>query len=274
MHGQQENRDLAALYESVIEEGMLSRAGARIEGLKAGTGQYFKNIGSTVRGQAAPVSAGDAARNAQVQSAYKSAAKGLLTDLQKLGLLPEGPVPPQASTQTVNTLASLVQQVQAQQPNKQPTATDVVPASAPGQPRAAASKKVKQAPQPVAPQPVAAAPIPKLAQPKAAPAATNTPSGVKNGTQIGDFTFDGTNWLTKDGKPVSGDTADSLSQNALQGNIGPAAVKPKKTKKTPVASGKSRKSRVKSKASKAEANEEFAFSSNLPFKKFFPGNRS
>jgi hypothetical protein len=178
MHGQQENKDISALYESVVEEGIMSRFGARVAGVKAGTGQYFKNIGSAVTGKAAPISSGDAARNAKVQSAYKSATKNLLNDLQKLGLLPKEQLPQQTSNQVTATLASLVNQMQQSQPVQQPVGKTPVPANAPSQPVAqpvAVKKQSTPAPQVAAP---AQSPQPTLAAQRKA---TQTKGGVAVG---------------------------------------------------------------------------------------------
>lgn len=123
MHGQQENKDLSSLYESVVEEGIMSRMGARAAGVRAGAGQYFGNIGRSLTGKASPVSAGQAAQTAKLQSAYKSAAKNLITDLQKLNLLPKQQLPQAAADQVVDTLGSLVGQM------SQAPAASVTPAT-------------------------------------------------------------------------------------------------------------------------------------------------
>jgi len=120
MQNKQEYQDLSFLYESIYEEGILSRAGARVAGAKAATGQYFKNIGSTLKGQAAPTGAGQAAANAKVQYAFQSAAKNLLNDLQKLGLLPKGQVSPQMQSQAEAALSEMIQDIAPQQ-QSQPT---------------------------------------------------------------------------------------------------------------------------------------------------------
>lgn len=120
MQNKKEYQDISLLYESIYEEGILSRAGARVAGAKAATGQYFKNIGSTITGQAAPVGAGQAAANAKVQYAFKAAAKNLLNDLQKLGLLPKGQTSQQMQSQAEAALSEMIQDMVPQQ-QAQPT---------------------------------------------------------------------------------------------------------------------------------------------------------
>lgn len=115
MENKREYQDLSLLYESIYEEGILSRAGARVAGAKAATGQYFKNIGSTLKGQAAPIGAGQASADAKVQYAFKSAAKNLLSDLQKLGLLPKGQVSQQMQSQAEAALSEMIQDIAPQQ---------------------------------------------------------------------------------------------------------------------------------------------------------------
>jgi hypothetical protein len=163
MKNQQEYKDLSLLYESIYEEGILSRAGARVAGAKAATGQYFKNIGSTVMGKAAPTGAGQAAAAAKTQYAFQAAAKNLLNDLQKLGLLPKGQIPAQAQNQIQNVLNDMVQNLQQQQP---------------------ASQQQKSQQQTAQPEPIAAPepatvpqqePTPKLPQQQPEPAAAPNP---------------------------------------------------------------------------------------------------
>lgn len=128
MQNKQEYQDLSLLYESIYEEGILSRAGARVAGVKAATGQYFKNIGRSVVGKASPVGAGQAAAEAKTKYAFEAAAKNLLNDLQKLGLLPKGPVPQQSQRQVEAVLNDMIQrispepaqQARAEQPVEEP----------------------------------------------------------------------------------------------------------------------------------------------------------
>jgi len=274
MHGQQENRDLSNIYQ----EGIMSRFGARVAGVKAGTGQYFKNIGATVTGKAAPVSAGDAARNAKVQSAYKSATKNLLTDLQKLGLLSKEQIPQQVNKQVTSTLASLVGQMQQSLPAKQPTDVSPVPANAPGQPVATP----------------AAVPVSKVAQPVAAPvslAAQRKATQTKGGAAVGQLSpeeeakFKATlpsHPLTSKtpANRVSASRVAQLNKQAQppvdaqvpQVNASSAAT-PGKKQLTPEQRAKRNASRrarrAAKKAASDESNEQFAFSANLPFNKFF-----
>ena len=283
MHGQQENRDLSDIYQ----EGIMSRFGARVAGVKAGTGQYFKNIGATVTGKAAPISAGDASRNAKVLSAYKSATKNLLTDLQKLGLLSKEQLPQQANDQVTSTLASLVDQMQQTSPAKQTASQSPVPANAPGQPVATPAVPVT-------------APVPKLAQPVAAAVTPATPVSVaaqrkatqtKGGTAVGQLSpeeekqFNATlpsHPLTSKtpANRISASRAAQLNKQAQppvdaevpQVDAAPAAT-PGKKQLTPEQREKRNASRrarrAAKKAASDEANEGFAFSANLPFNKFF-----
>lgn len=283
MHGQQENRDLSDIYQ----EGIMSRFGARVAGVKAGTGQYFKNIGATALGKAAPMSAGDASRNAKVQSAFKSATKNLLTDLQKLGLLPKEQITQQTNNQVTDTLAGLVSQMQQAAPAKQPVSQSPVLANAPGQPVAT----------PAVP---AQAPVPKLAQPVAAPVVPAVPVSVaaqrrstqtKGGTAVGQLSPEEEARFNKSlpAHPLSSKTpanrisasrAAQLNKQAQppvdaevpQVDAVPAAT-PGKKQLTPEQRAKRnasrRASRAAKKAASDEANEQFAFSANLPFNKFF-----
>ena len=277
MDGQQENRDLSALYESVVEEGIMSRMGARTVGIKAGTGQYFKNIGSALTGKAAPISAGDAARNAKVQSAYKSATKNLLNDLQKLGLIPKEQLPQQTSNQVTATLASLVGQMQQAQPAKQTNDINVVPASAPGQSK---------------PQPVAASTIQPAAPVQPSKAAQRRASQTKSGAPVDQLPPDEeakfkaslpAHPLTSR-SPVNPPTrkfsqpAPNAEQDQNPWQIRRDKIIADQKKQTNLSQNpeavRSRRRRAVKKASKAsENNEDFAFSSALPFKKFFPINK-
>lgn len=170
MKNQQEYKDLSLLYESIYEEGILSRTGARVAGAKAATGQYFKNIGSTVMGKAAPTSAGQAAADAKTQYAFQAAAKNLLSDLQKLGLLPKGQVPVQTQNQIQNVLNDMVQNLQQQQPAPQQQRTQLPPPQA---------QQQTTQPEPIAaPEPAATPqqePAPEVSQPQPEPAAAPKP---------------------------------------------------------------------------------------------------
>lgn len=249
MDGQQENRDLSALYESVVEEGIMSRMGARAAGIKAGTGQYFKNIGSTLTGKAAPISAGDVARDAKVQSAYKSATKNLLNDLQKLGLIPKEQLPQQTSNQVTATLASLVNQVQQSQAAKQPSSDSVVPANAPGQPKQ----------QPVAantPQPAAPVQPSKAAQRRA--------SQTKSGAPVDQLPPD------EEAKFKASLPAHPLTSRSP---VNPPTGRLAQPAPAPVQKQTSKQKRTSKNAqSKSENNEDLAFSPSLSFKKYFGTN--
>jgi hypothetical protein len=132
MKNQQEYKDLSSLYE----EGVLSRAGARVAGVKAAAGQYAKNIGSTLVGRSAPVSAGEAGKTAKLEYAFNAAAKNLLNDLQKLNLLPKGQPGPSTIRQIQSVLGTLVTKLQQSSSSATPPAPAVSstpsPASSPG----------------------------------------------------------------------------------------------------------------------------------------------
>lgn len=169
MKNQQEYKDLSLLYESIYEEGILSRAGARVAGAKAATGQYFKNIGSTVMGKAAPTSAGQASADAKIQYAFQAAAKNLLNDLQKLGLLPKGQISQQMQAQAEAALSEIVQDVapkQQSQPIQQQARTQLPPPKQqiqqPAQEPVAQTAQPEQLPQ----QEPAAEPVKKATKPR------------------------------------------------------------------------------------------------------------
>jgi hypothetical protein len=164
MNNKQEYKDLSLLYESIYEEGILSRAGARVAGAKAATGQYFKNIGSTVVGKAAPTSAGQAAANAKTQYAFQAAAKNLLKDLQKLGLIPKGEVPVQSQNQIQSVLNDMVQDLRQQQPEPQQQPTQL-PSPETAETAAAVEQPPVEAPQQPS-EPVAAPKPKKTAAPR------------------------------------------------------------------------------------------------------------
>ena len=117
MHGQQENRDLSGIYS----EGVLTRAGANIAGLRAKAGQA---VGNLISGDRATTAA-QAGQNAKVQYAYKAAAKNLINDLQKLGALPKGNVPQSAALQAQSAISNMAGQMQPTTAQQQATTTSV-----------------------------------------------------------------------------------------------------------------------------------------------------
>jgi hypothetical protein len=104
-----DNNHIALLYESkIINEGMLSRAGARVAGVSAATGQYAKNIGKSFIGKST-TSAGSSYASGKLNYIVKSASMNLIKDLQKLGLIPKGEVRQSTITKVETSLGQLLQ---------------------------------------------------------------------------------------------------------------------------------------------------------------------
>jgi hypothetical protein len=104
-----DNNTIALLYESkIVNEGVLSRAGARIAGVKSAAGQYAKNVGRSLIGRETKGS-GDAYASGKLNSIITSASNNLINDLQKLGLLPPGKVRQTTVSKVQSTLGELLQ---------------------------------------------------------------------------------------------------------------------------------------------------------------------
>lgn len=104
-----DNNKLALLYESqIVNEGILSRAGARVAGASTAAGTYAKNIGKSLIGKATTGS-GDAYASGKLNYIVKSASTNLIKDLQKLGLIPKGEVRQSTITKVQTALGELLQ---------------------------------------------------------------------------------------------------------------------------------------------------------------------
>jgi hypothetical protein len=104
-----DNNHIALLYESkIVNEGMLSRAGARVAGARTAVGTYAKNVGRSLIGKAT-ASAGDAYASGKLNYIIKSASSNLIKDLQKLGFIPDGDVRQSTITRVQASLGELLQ---------------------------------------------------------------------------------------------------------------------------------------------------------------------
>jgi hypothetical protein len=104
-----DNNHIASLYESrIVNEGILSRAGARIAGAGTAAGTYAKNIGKSLMGKAT-TSSGDAYASGKLNYIIKSASNNLIKDLQKLGFIPDGDVRQSTVTRVQAALGELLQ---------------------------------------------------------------------------------------------------------------------------------------------------------------------
>jgi hypothetical protein len=107
---QSDNAEIALIYESkVIEEGLLSRTGARIAGAGTAVGTYAKNIGRSLVGKTTPTGAGSAYASGKLNYIIKSASSNLIKDLQKLGFIPDGEVKQSTITRVQAALGELLQ---------------------------------------------------------------------------------------------------------------------------------------------------------------------
>lgn len=101
--------NIAIIYESnIIPEGILSRAGARIAGIGSAAGQYAKNVGRAIAGKET-MGSGAAYSAGKLDYIIKSASKNLITDLQKLGLMPPGQVRQSTMQKVQGMLGELIQ---------------------------------------------------------------------------------------------------------------------------------------------------------------------
>ncbi len=103
-----DSNKLALLYESKVNnEGVLSRAGARVAGVSTAAGTYAKNIGKSLIGKAT-TGAGASYASGKLNYIVKSASTNLINDLQKLGLVPKGEVRQSTITKVQTALGELL----------------------------------------------------------------------------------------------------------------------------------------------------------------------
>jgi len=104
-----DSNKLAYLYESsIVCEGALSRAGARVAGVKQAAGQYVKNVGRALVGKETQPS-GTAYAAGKLDYIIKSATENLINDLQSLGLIAPGNVRQSTIQKIEGTLGDLIQ---------------------------------------------------------------------------------------------------------------------------------------------------------------------
>ena len=104
-----DHNKLALLYESqIVNEGILSRAGARVAGASTAAGEYAKNIGKSLIGKGTTGASASYA-SGKLNYIVKSASTNLIKDLQKLGLLPKGEVRQSTITKVQAALGQLLQ---------------------------------------------------------------------------------------------------------------------------------------------------------------------
>jgi hypothetical protein len=104
-----DNNHIALLYEStIINEGILSRAGARVAGASSAAGGYAKNVAKALVGKKTTGS-GDAYASGKLNYIVKSASANLIKDLQKLGLISPGEVRQSTVSKVQTALGELLQ---------------------------------------------------------------------------------------------------------------------------------------------------------------------